>query len=297
MAIKHLWLAVASLPITAGIASGDTLDLVRTAVANGVTVNADDSEEDTLGLFFRFNFGANFMDNANIKDIPMRGPGPIAMPAGTNGRPGLSNAAIKFNTGIDATVAFGYELSDWLSIELQTGLVWNGVNGVTGNWMIPNGQPGGVQQTVTTNIWGGNGNLYQVPMMVNLNFDIPLSTPDSERWPFIGCTTYLTLNLGVGAEYAKLKIDDIQLPGGAGVPTLNAGIDKGAWGFAYQVGANLRMEIAHNMDLGLYFQFRGTSSMNFGSPSVTGTPLVSGMDFTVSSLMNYAVGMNFRIEF
>ncbi|MCH2161554.1 MAG: hypothetical protein MK085_06730 [Phycisphaerales bacterium] len=294
MSIKHLWLAAASLPITAGLASGDTLDLVRTAVANGVTVQADDTDKGTMGLYFRFDAGANFLGNANIKNVSLQG---TSMPTGT---PGISNAGIKFNPGLDTAVSFGYELGDWLSIELQTGLAWNGINGIYGNWLIPNGISGtGEQLIVDRNISGGNGHLYQIPMMVNLNFDIPLSTPDSERWPFIGHTAYLTLSVGVGAEYAHLNITDMYFPGGGGtgLATMRAELDNGAWAFAYQVGANLRMELAQNMDLGVYFRFRGTSSFDFGNPTFDAPGVNSPRGFEISSLLNYAVGMNFRIEF
>jgi len=240
--MKTFWLtgaAITSLAI-ATTTSGDTLDLVRATIANGI--NSQTAEEENpsqpveeSGFYIQGNLGANLMSDIKIN---------------------RQQNPVKMAVGVDGGMRFGYQICEWLSVDAQTGVAWN------------EGRDMAAGQSLT---------LYQVPVMANVNFTIPLSRPGSERWPFIGVTTYFDFNVGLGAEWTRFDTTNFSAPG------MSDKTDD--WAFAYQVGTDLRFGLTSNFDLGLFFNFRGTTKVDM-APAME-----------AKELFNYALGMNFRITF
>lgn len=235
--MKSIWLVGAAIiSITSASASSDTLDLVRTAFANGVTSQAAEDKTpepvEKVGFYFQANVGVNFISNVKI-----------------NGQ----SATMNFDPGVDSSFSFGYQVLEWLGLEAQTGVAWNEARDFPQNYGLT---------------------LWQVPVMGNVKFIIPLSRPESERWPFIGVTAYLDFNAGVGALWTQARYT---IPG--------QGTHNNSWAFAYQVGTNLRMAITHNFDMGVYFNFRGTTTVTLET------------NVKAKELFNYGLGLTFRVSF
>ena len=233
--------AIMSLAV-ATTTTGDTLDLVRTAMANGINAQATDDDipsqpVEESGFYIRGNVGANLMSSIKV-----------------NG-----GSSVKMAVGVDSGLSFGYQIMEWFSVEAQSGLTWNEGRDL----------PSGLSME-----------LYQVPIMANANFIVPISRPGSERWPFIGVTAYLDFTVGLGAEWTQFNWKF------AGNKSHTSD-----WSFAYQVGTDLRLGITHNFDMGIYFNFRGTTKVAMDNGTVPGF----GLD--AKNLLNYALGVNFRVSF
>ena len=237
--MKSIWLAGAAFVslAVATTTTGDTLDLVHTAIANGFNSQATDDDipsepVEESGFYFRGDVGLNLMTNAKINN---------------------SNQEFRFDPGVDSAILFGYQFLEWLSIEAQSGLAWNQARDQPANNSL---------------------NLFQVPILANVNFIVPISRPGSERWPFIGLTAYLDFNFGMGAQWTRAA---------SKVGGVSQNHDD--WAFAYQLGTDLRMGITHNFDMGIYFKFRGTTTVTLQTNA------------KAKELMNFALGMNFRVSF
>ena len=244
--MKTDWLtgaAIASLAI-ATTTCGDTLDLVHAAIANGIS--SQDVDEETPSEPVEqsgFYLGGGVGVNL-MSDITVNG----------------TANNLKMAAGVDSSVSVGYQFVEWFSVEAESGVVWN-----EGRDLPP----------------GLSMNLYQVPIMANANFTIPLSRPGSQRWPFIGVTAYLDFKVGIGTEWTRFNWK------ASGNKT-----NTSDWAFAYQVGTDLRLGLTSNFDLGVYFRFRGTTKVAMSNQVIAG---VGGID--AKELLNYALGMNFRVTF
>lgn len=284
--------AMLAVPVLWASASADTLDLMRTSIATGIPMQAE--EEATASKFyFRSNLGANLMEDANATDLPSSGTLGVA-PGGTS-RAGLRDVQFSFDAGVDSSIAFGYQVAPGFSIEAAVGIAWNPVHQVTGTINAPSGDP--VNPIATASLSGGSGDLYQIPVFVNFNADLPLSTEQSEFWPFIGRTATLTVHAGIGVTYSKMKFENGVLSAVNDVPQTLLSLDHGAFAFGYEIGTKLRIQIADNLELGSYFNFRGTARTSLGAAEFSNPGLYTAGDISARSLLNFAVGITLRYDF
>lgn len=281
-----------AVPALWASASADTLDLMRTSIATGIPMQAEE-EDSSVGLYIRHRLGVNFMEDANTTDLPSSGTLRVA-PGGTS-RAGLQGVHFSFDAGVDSTIAFGYEVSPGFSIEAAVGIAWNPVSQVSGIINVPTGDP--INPNATSSLGGGSGDLFQVPVFVNFNADIPLSTEQTEFWPFIGRTATLTVHAGVGMTYSRMKFENGVLSAVDDVPQTLLSLDHGAFAFGYEIGTHLRVNIADNLELGGYFTFRGTARTNLGTAEFSNAGLYTAGDLSASALLNYAAGVTLRYEF
>ncbi|MCH2160318.1 MAG: hypothetical protein MK085_00445 [Phycisphaerales bacterium] len=214
--------------------------------------------------FLSFNAGVNMALDADLKDIT---------PTGLTSF-GLQDGKIKFKPGMDLDLAIAWPLASFFSMDVQTGLAWNSVDSVSGE--LPNllGPPAALA--------GGEGNVYQIPVMTNAIFDIGLSED-----------IFLTFNVGIGFQFTYADISGVSSPS---LPGVTASLSNSSLSFRYQVGAELRFEVSPGITLGAFTRFSGTTENNFGraefSAIFTGTD-----DVKADTLMNVAAGFNLRATF
>jgi hypothetical protein len=295
--MRTFWLPGALvLPITAismtATTMGDTLDLMRTSLATGIPNQAEE-EEAASRTYMRVNVGANFTRDANVHDFASSGTAAVAPGSGSTA--GLQGVHFGFDLGADSSFAIGYELMPGFSIEGEFGFAWNPVRSVSGIVNVPTGVL--LNPNTTSTLGGGSGDLIQIPAFVNFNADLPLSTDESEFWPFIGMNAYLTIHAGVGATYSHMKFDNGTIAAVGAIPTTTLSLDGGGFAVGYQVGTSLRIEIAHNLEFGVFGKVRGTARSNFGSVTYSNPGLFTAGSMSTSALLNYTFGVNLRYEF
>ena len=211
----------------------------------------------------------NLAQDARVKNI---------METTAFGVQNTTDLKIAFETGFDFNIGIGIPLggSDAWSLEVMTGLAYNSVESVSGQYDTD--LFGFVVQGSMT---GGNGDLYQVPIVANLRYEFDLSE----------CLT-LGLYAGGGVQYTNLGINGVQVldpafPGGAvddvGLSSFNG------WAFRYQAGLDLNWGISNNTTIGLNVRYSGTTDTDFGS--------FYGSSFTVKNFQNLAIGATFSLTF
>lgn len=138
---------------------------------------------------------------------------------------GLRSAGVeldtKMNPGVRGGISGGYNFSDQFAGELETGVIWNSVDSLSG---------------VSLSRVGANIDVYQIPILANLIYKTPVKD---------GFSGYL----GAGAGGVTTLFDVRQ-----------AGQDENDsdFTFAYQGLAGIKYQIASNMDVGLGYKFLGT---------------------------------------
>lgn len=221
-------------------------------------------------LYFLADLGVAIPQDANIRNIDSSATSL-----------GLSGAKLKLDTGVRFDLGVGYELTDWFAVEVASGLVWNGVNGVEGT-LIDNGFLG-----ANLPLQGGSGNVYGVPIMFNGQFRIPLDK-SSDR------PLQLLLGGGVGAIWTDASVSGINTPV---LPAAQASVDGSAWAFAYQANAGLEWTLADNVHLGVRYAFLGTTELNFGTASFNTPLLTGGADIKADGYYTHNILASLRIDF
>lgn len=149
--------------------------------------------------------------------------------------PVLSGSKIELKPGVRIGLRGGYGLTDWLDAEVETGIIANEVDSITG----------ATEDDAT---------LSQFPLLLNLKFHCP-------KWdklsPYLGG--------GVGVSTVVLYGDDIVI-GGTRMDGSSSGV-----AFAYQGFAGLRYAINDRMGLSLEYRYFGTSSSESDSDVTSGT--------------------------
>ena len=149
--------------------------------------------------------------------------------------PTISGSEIELKPGIRLGLRGGYGLTDWMDAEVETGMIANEVDSITG----------ATEDDAT---------LSHFPLLVNLRFHCP-------KWdrlsPYLGG--------GVGVSTVVLYGDDITI-GGTRMDGSASGV-----AFAYQGFAGLRYAINDRMGLSLEYRYFGTSSSDSDADVTSGT--------------------------
>jgi opacity protein-like surface antigen len=130
---------------------------------------------------------------------------------------------IKFNDGIRGDLSAGYRFTPWCAAELAGGVVWNRAHAIGG---------------VPLSNYDGSMDLYEIPMMANIVFTLPLK--HGFKLDFGG---------GVGAVAGILHFNN---PLGD--------IHDTDFTFAYQFSTGLNYKLTENIELGLGFKFLQTNN-------------------------------------
>lgn len=139
---------------------------------------------------------------------------------------------IDFHNGVRGDVALGYQVKEWVALELQTGVVWNTGDKIGGT---------------TLSSFGGRMDLYQVPILGNVIFSTP-------AWhglkPYIGG--------GFGGTAGTLHFER---PLGS--------IRNTDFVFSYQAMGGLNYEISEHIEIGVGYKYLQTDNHDWIENGVT----------------------------
>ncbi|MEC8321738.1 MAG: hypothetical protein VX726_09140 [Planctomycetota bacterium] len=260
-------------------------------VRGGVALLQDPTVED-----ISFSVGANFgLENAL---------GPAADFQMVDGR--IRNASLVTGTGYDITIGLGLELSEEITVEIQTGFQWNPVDRLSADllYTVEQDLGGGVSDTFdfASSATGGAGSLYQVPLTANLLFDTEIAEG-------------LRLDVGIGAgiqwstltssnvtstAYPGTFVLDPDNPGSYLTVPLVMNLDGQAIAARYQAQAGLSYELFPGGYLGGYVRIAGTTLLNQGGMTFQQSPsnlYRDGGDIRIPSLRTLTVGARFSMSF
>ena len=213
--------------------------------------------------YFAAAVGANFLLDADVQD--------------GNG------TYFKFDRGLGVNLGFGYAFDETFSLELRSGLLWNGINSIQNGQLTLNGN--------ALTFGGGEGNIYQVPVMASLVVSIPINEKLA-----------IGLKGGVGMQWTKFNAHDINAYAGGGqVGTI--GWDHNAAAFRWDVGFQIANQITHNIRIGGGLIFSGTTASSIGAASFTsgaggGIPSFTGSsEQELERLFNFSLGFGVTIAF
>jgi opacity protein-like surface antigen len=137
-------------------------------------------------------------------------------------------AKMSFDPGARFDVSLGYRLTKALNADFQTGFLYNSVDRIAG---------------VSLSSAGASAEFYQIPLLVGLNYTLPIHGPIKG---FLGAD--------VGGVIGRFNVSS---PGG--------NLEHTDFTFGYQGTAGIKYEFNDQMDLGLAYKFLGTTDHSFGS--------------------------------
>ena len=221
-----------------------TADALALALATNKVAGTIALETDTSGnalmnsAYLRIGAGVNLTMDADVSN---------------------SDVKIAFETGFVFDIGVGFLVTEALSIEIMTGVATISVEKIFGT--IPTG-------VGPISFSGGDGDLYQVPIVANLRYEFDLSE-----------NTNLGLYAGGGLQYTDLKVND----------TFLGSASNDVWSFRYQAGFDLTWDIAPTATLGLNFRYSSTTENDFGT--------YQGVDIKIDRFQNIAIGATFTVSF
>jgi opacity protein-like surface antigen len=183
-----------------------TTRVVLTLSAASLAANACAQERQ---YYLNLDAGASVVQNLNIK--------------GGN--------RIELNPGARFDGEFGWQFSQPLAAEFETGFALNSVDKIGG---------------VAVSSYGGSADIYQIPMMANLVYTIPTQ---GKIKPYIGA--------GAGGIAA---VADMQTPLG--------NVNDTDITFGYQGFAGVRWTLSEHADIGLAYKFMGSTDHTWSSRGV-----------------------------
>lgn len=153
---------------------------------------------------------------------------------------------VEFQTGIRGDVAVGYNMSDAWAIELESGMMWNAT--------------------------GDEEQLYQIPILVNVIYKIPLKN----SWtPYFGA--------GAGGVVSDLSLLTAAAPFASLMRTSDTDL-----AFAYQAMAGIKYAISGHAQIDLGYKFFGTLDQRWASNhSGFSTTLTSNGIYTHAVLASF----------
>lgn len=143
---------------------------------------------------------------------------------------------VDFNTGFRGDVVLGYNICRSWAVELNTGVVWNSVDSINGN---------------TLSKYSASADLYQIPLMVNAIYKVPLKGPFK---PYIGAGVGVIVGM-----FDSSGIPGLYFPGGS--QDFNATDTV----FAYQAEVGCEYHIGEHAQFDLAYKFLGTTGYTWNA--------------------------------
>jgi opacity protein-like surface antigen len=168
---------------------------------------------------------------------------------------------VEFDPGIRADLHFGYNITRCFAAEIESGVIWNNIK----NFQTP----GGDNKASTL---GYSAELYEVPVLANFIYR-PLH---GAFQPYIG--------VGCGGTAGIFDSENVPLYSNANSGRFNAN----DWTFAYQAELGLKYAITSSIQLGLGYEFLGTTSHDWTD---------NGYTLKTGGTMTHAVVASFTWEF
>ena len=195
------------------------------------------SPSDCLGPYVRTDLGFGFVNNLTSGQA-LSG----SILPGVTGT--LSSPSVSVNPGLRFDVAPGYNFNDWLGAEFSAGILYNGLDHLSGSGTI-------TTQEGTQTISGGGvsltGRYLQVPALASAVF----RWPGQGRWkPF--------LSTGFGMAYGQLQISQV-----GNVQTSDQMTQQ--FSPAFQVGSGFLWQVSDMVDFDLMYKLLGVIHPDYSS--------------------------------
>jgi len=154
-----------------------------------------------------------------------------------------SSGFLSYDPGFRMDVPIGARITDWFALEFAPGFMVNSLN-----YLQPNGDFTIGSQTVQ----GGQqvnlqGDYYQIPILVNFLFTIPIDPRFT-----------ISAGFSVGGMVTAVQTDSVQ-----GVTMENSDGISTALAFAYAGQFGLDFPFEDNMQAGIYYKYTGTGAQDF----------------------------------
>lgn len=155
-------------------------------------------------FYFDANLGPALADDVSIRQFVVRTPG----------------AEAELDPGVRLSVAGGYNINQFLGVQLETGFIHNEIDRMGGR--------------------GVDASLGHVPMLA----DVVLRYDDA------GCPWVPYAGAGLGGDVSVISLDDVRAPNGTVVDG-----DGSTVVFAWQLFAGVRYKFRENMSIGGAYRF------------------------------------------
>jgi len=203
------------------------------------------------GPYAKAEVGPTFTDDVELRDFL-----------------GLGGGKIEFDPGMRFAVGGGYQFADWIAIGGETGVSFNYIDNISGNFR---GE--------------GDSSIGQVPLLANVIFRIPTRIG---LVPFAGA--------GAGLSFPYFHADDIVFdpdPGVSGDETIVDGSESDTV-FAWQLFAGLKYQLDDRMSIGISYKY-----LHSESPDWEAEDVFTGLDSEISigDLETHAVTFIFSYKF
>lgn len=187
------------------------LCLVSGLLAAAFTVTAQDTADKLMrGWYVRGGVGPEFMQNSRLSLDSSK-----------------ADAKTKFDTGLSFDATIGYRFCPCFSLEAQTGVLYNNIRSISGSSRT-------------------RADLTQVPLMVNLMFQLPVCP-------------YFIPYVGAGAGFSADTIDFRHGGNRTSIQGTSLKGDDTDYVFAAQALAGVKVPITKRMSVGLGYKFLTTT--------------------------------------
>jgi opacity protein-like surface antigen len=210
------------------------------------------SQNWTHNLYAHVDFGGSYQQNTTLDQSQIN--------TSTNIN---SNGSAKFNLGIRANIAAGYNINKSWGVEFDTGLIWNSmdsVGGVSLNQPYPNNT---------------SFDTYTVPLLVNIVYKFPLK---GDLIPYVAA--------GAGGSASILSYSR------AATSFTSSDIV-----FAYQAEVGLKYDFSKNASLGIAYQFLGTTDPSWHSVLTVGAAPPTDYQFKESGIYTHSIAVSLTWNF
>jgi len=174
------------------------------------------------------------------------------------GEPLSGGAKVEFDAGPRFAIAAGYNVTDWFSVEGQTGFMIN-------------------ENDTMTDATDGEAFFSNVPLLLNARVQCPA---ECRLVPYIGG--------GVGMSAAVIDADDVVIGG-----TRMDGAESTVV-FAYQAFGGLRLRINERMSVGVEYRYFGTTEPEWEAESTFGT---ADDELRFGRIQSHSVSVIFEFSF
>jgi opacity protein-like surface antigen len=184
---------------------------------------------DCLGPYTRVDLGFGFVNNLESSQS-LTG----SVLPGIRGT--LANPSISVNPGVRFDVSPGFNLTDWLGVELSGGILYNGLDHLNGNGTLTTDQG---SESIDQGGLSLTGRYIQVPALVSTVF----RWPGQGRWkPY--------LSTGFGFAYSQLQITQVD-------STQTSDQFEEAYSPAFSVGSGFLWQISDTVDFDVLYKLLG----------------------------------------
>ena len=212
-----------------------------------------EQNSECLGPYTRVDLGFGFVNNLESSQT-LTG---YVLPGITGS---LANPSISINPGVRFDVSPGFNFTDWLGVELSGGILYNGLDSLSGNGTL-------TTDTGTESLANGGLNLtgryIQVPVMLSSVF----RWPGEGRWkPY--------LSTGFGFAYSQLQITQIDT-------TQTSDQFEEAYNPAFSVGSGFIWQVSDAVDFDVAYKLLGLINPSYAGLQA-GVPLSNSVQFGIN---------------